>query len=64
MGETREERIMQFHEENEPAVVGLREGAWLEVDERGVTLEGAAGDRLLRRGQAPVEYSPGTRLPL
>jgi dipeptidase E len=64
MGETREERIMQFHEENEPPVVGLREGAWLEVDERGVTLEGAAGARLFRRGQAPMEYSPGTRLPL
>ena len=64
MGETREERIMQFHEENEPPVVGLREGAWLEVDERGVTLEGAGGARLFRRGQAPMEYSPGTRLPL
>jgi dipeptidase E len=64
MGETREERIMQLHEENAPPVVGLREGAWLEVDDRGVTLEGAAGARLFRRGQAPIEYSPGTRLPL
>ena len=64
MGETREERIVQFHEENEPPVVGLREGAWLEVDERGVTLEGAAGARLFRRGQTPTEYSPGARLPL
>jgi dipeptidase E len=64
MGETREERIMQFHEENEPPVVGLREGAWLEVDGRGVTLGGSAGARLFRRGQAPIEYSPGTRLPL
>jgi dipeptidase E len=64
MGETREERILQFHEENEPPVVGLREGAWLEADERGVRLEGAAGARLFRRGQAPVEYPAGTRLPL
>ena len=64
MGETREERIIQFHEENEPPVVGLREGAWLEVDERGVTLEGAAGARLFRRGQTPTEYSPGASLPL
>jgi dipeptidase E len=64
MGETREERIAQFHEENRPPVVGLREGAWLRVDGDGVTLEGRTGARLFRRGQAPEEYSPGSRLPL
>jgi dipeptidase E len=64
MGETREERIAQFHEENLPPVVGLREGAWLRVDDRGVTLEGITGARLFRRGQPPEEHSPGTRLPL
>jgi dipeptidase E len=64
MGETREERIAQFHEENLPPVVGLREGAWLRVDDGGVTLEGRTGARLFRRGQAPEEYTPGTRLPL
>ncbi len=64
MGETREERIAQFHEENLPPVVGLREGAWLRVDDGGVTLEGSTGARLFRRGQAPEEYAPGTRLPL
>ncbi len=31
-GETREERIAQFHEENEEAVVGLREGAILRIE--------------------------------
>jgi dipeptidase E len=64
MGETREERIAQFHEENLPPVVGLREGAWLRVDDRGVMLEGSTGARLFRRGQAPVEFRPGEWLPV
>jgi len=64
MGETREERIAQFHEENLPPVVGLREGAWLLVDGSGVTLEGSTGARLFRRGQPPEEFAPGVRLPL
>ena len=29
MGETQEERILQFLEENETPVVGIREGAWM-----------------------------------
>jgi dipeptidase E len=62
MGETREQRIAEFHEENTVAVVGLREGAWLHLDEHTLTLEGKADARLFRRGQAPVEYSPGSRL--
>ena len=64
MGETREERIAQFHEENLPPVVGLREGAWLMVDDHGVTLEGRTGARLFRRGQPPEEFLPGARLPV
>jgi len=64
MGETREERIAQFHEENLPPVVGLREGGWLRVDDGGVMLEGSTGARLFRRGQPPEEHAPGTRLPL
>ena len=62
--ETREERIAQFHEENLPPVVGLREGAWLLVDGSVVTLAGSAGARLFRRGQPPVEFAPGERLPI
>ena len=64
MGETREERIMEFHEENLPPVVGLREGAWLLVDDIGVRLEGSTGARLFKRGEPPTEFSPGERLPL
>jgi dipeptidase E len=62
MGETREQRIAEFHEENTPAVVGLREGAWLHVEAETLTLEGKADARLFRRGQTPVEYPSGSRL--
>ena len=58
MGETRETRIREFHEENEAPVVGLREGAILRVDGGAVTLQGIAGARIFRRGKDPVEVSP------
>jgi dipeptidase E len=64
MGETREERIAQFHEENEEPVVGLREGAILRVEDGSVTLRGIARMRLFRRGQPPEEFEPGARLDL
>jgi dipeptidase E len=62
MGETREQRIAEFHEENDPPVVGLREGAWLAVEGRAVSLQGSTGARLFRRGEMPVEYASGSRL--
>jgi dipeptidase E len=62
MGETREQRILEFHEENDAPVVGLREGAWLFVNGPAIVLEGSAGARLFRPGGAPAEYSPGARL--
>jgi len=62
MGETREQRIAEFHEVNKRPVVGLREGAWLVVDDATVTLEGSFGARLFRRGQPPREYPSGSRL--
>ena len=62
MGETREERIAQFHEENEEPVVGLREGAILRVEGASVSLRGIARMRLFRRGRPPEEFEPGARL--
>lgn len=60
MGETREERIVQFHEENPQPVVGLREGNWILIEGNTATLQGTTGARLFRRGQAPEEMaSPG-----
>jgi dipeptidase E len=58
MGETREERIRQYHEENDLPVAALREGAILRVEGRSVTLQGRAGARLFRRGMEPVEALP------
>lgn len=62
MGETRETRIREFHEENATPVIGLREGAMLRVDGDSVLLKGIAGARIFRRGQEPLEVLPGARL--
>jgi dipeptidase E len=62
MGETQEERIVQFLEENDRPVAGLREGAMLRVEDERVTLSGGAGGRIFRRGSEPVEVSPGDDL--
>ena len=59
MGETREERLVQFLEENDKTVVGLREGAMLRIEGSSVTLKGYAGARIFRRGHAPQEHRPG-----
>ena len=62
MGETQEERIRQFLEENETPVAGLREGAMVRI-ENGVTLlKGSTGARIFRNGREPVETLPGDYL--
>jgi len=62
MGETQEERIIQFLEENSTPVAGLREGAMLRVEEGAIELKGVSGARIFRRGQEPVEIKPGAKL--
>ena len=62
MGETREERLREFLEENDAVVVALREGAWLRVEGRGVSLGGRRGARIFRRGRDPEEVAPGATL--
>jgi dipeptidase E len=61
-GETREERLREFHEEKATPVVGLREGSCLRVDGASATLMGAKPARIFRRGEAPLEVEPGTRI--
>lgn len=64
MGETREERLMQFLEENETPVISLREGAMLRIERGKTTLRGSSGARIFRRGQTPQEVLPGAQLDL
>ena len=62
MGETQEDRIVEFLEENDTPVAGIREGAMIRI-ENGVTiLKGSRGARIFRRGMEPVETSTGDRL--
>jgi dipeptidase E len=63
-GETREERIHEFHEEHDTPVVGLREGSMLAVRDGAVTLVGSKPARIFRRDQEPLEIETGSLLSL
>jgi len=58
-GETREERIREYLEENAGPVVGLREGSMLQVEDGVTTLLGEKTARLFRRGEEAIEVKPG-----
>lgn len=59
MGETQEERINQFLEENEAPVAGLREGTMLRIEGQSIILKGVTNARIFRKGHAPREIEPG-----
>ncbi|XP_069162789.1 alpha-aspartyl dipeptidase-like [Procambarus clarkii] len=60
-GETREERINQYHEvPDTPPVLGLREGSLLHVTEQAALLKGLHPARLFRPGKLPEEFPLGT----
>jgi dipeptidase E len=61
-GETREQRIEEFLEENDVAVLGLREGSWLHRDGQQLHLGGVAGARLFRRQHESQTFEPGADL--
>jgi peptidase E len=61
-GETRETRIKEFHVLNAQPVVGLREGAWLEISGDSMLLGGSSGARLFRSGSEPEEFKTGDGL--
>ena len=60
MGETQEERITQFLEENTETVVGLREGSLLRLQDGVATLKGQKTARIFRRDEEPVEVAAGS----
>lgn len=62
MGETRETRIHEYHTINSTAVLGLREGSWLEVIGNKVILKGNLHARLFQAKKQPVELPPSTDL--
>ena len=63
-GETREQRLAEFHEENATPVLGLREGTMLSVENGAITLLGMKSARVFKRGQEPFEVSAGSRIDL
>ncbi len=62
MGETREDRLREYLEENETPVLGVREGSWLRREGTQLHLGGGKGARLFRRGTGPEEFPPGADL--
>jgi dipeptidase E len=62
MGETRDERLGEYLEENAGPVVGLKEGSWIRQTDAGIGLEGPTGARLFRRERPPEDLVPGSAL--
>jgi dipeptidase E len=60
-GETRDDRLREFHEMNETPVVGLWEAGLLRVEEGRVRLLGAPA-RVFRKGLDPADVEPGALL--
>jgi dipeptidase E len=55
MGETRETRIIEFHEFNSQPVIGLREGSYLEVKGSKIVLMGPLKARVFEKNRQPYE---------
>jgi dipeptidase E len=62
-GETRETRIKEFHKFNDLAVIGLREGSWVRVQDEQITLEGSnLTARIFEKDKMPYEIAATTIL--
>jgi dipeptidase E len=66
MGETREQRINEFHQANTTPVIGLREGSYILLNQAPgavpeLFLGGTPGAKLFQPGKPPLEMVPNTR---
>jgi dipeptidase E len=61
-GETRDDRIREFHEMNSVPVLGLWEGSILRIEGDRGTLAGEGGARLFRLGESPRDFAPGAEI--
>ncbi len=60
-GETRDDRLREFHEMNDTPVIGLREGGLIRVEGEDYALLGSSA-RIFIKGDAPVDVEPGGSL--
>jgi dipeptidase E len=60
-GETRDDRLREFHEMDDTPVVGLWEGGLLRIEQRHVLLIGAPA-RVFRKGEESMDLAPGSLL--
>lgn len=63
-GETRDDRIAEFHEMNTTPVLGLYEGGILRVENGRGTLRGTAGARLFLPGEPAQDFALNAEVPL
>ncbi len=61
-GETREQRLSEYLEENERPVLGIREGSWLNINGNEGCVNGHNGAVLFRRNQPQQAIETGGRL--
>ena len=64
MGETREERLLQYLEENNGPVIGLREGSMLKTEDGSIRLLGSPSARIFERGKSPYEVTSPSEIRL
>lgn len=60
-GETRDDRLREFHEMNETPVVGLWEGGLIQVQDNKAILH-ATGARIFRKDHDTVDLQPGDQI--
>ena len=68
-GETRDQRLAEFHQEQDIPVVGLREGAYININTDFVTtralyIGGINGAKIFKKGKAPYEAPMNERFVL